>query len=200
MKWIILAVLNWAATLLCWLTNPIVVLFCDEEGELPSFLKYWQTWDDSCYAEQEVMEEAPSLLRYDWHSKYFKCVGEIEGTGRTRVYTRLYPSATFTIKERIQRYCCAVMWLTRNPAYGFSFYVFGRDIDCDTVRWVILDGYHIGYDRDDKSWNAAWCIKDDRYICKYIRKSWYLGWKIPTTGQGVVRCMIASRLSLRFKK
>lgn len=201
MKWFIMVVLQWAATLFCMITTPLVVLLCDEEGELAGIFHLWQTWDDSCYAEQEATESAPKFLQYDWHGKYYTVEEVIPNTGRTRRLAKKYPWATFTTKERIKRYLCAVLWLWRNPAYGFSFYLFGRDVDLSDMRWItFVDNHRIGYDRADKSWNTAWCIKDDRYICKYIRKSWYLGWKIPTTGQGVVRCMIASRLSLRFKK
>ena len=201
MTWFILAALNLFCILLCWCTAFIVVLFANEEGELPRLLKGWQPWDDSCDSEQEVLEEAPKWLRYDFHAKYYVTEGEIPGTGRTRRYTNIYPWAKFSIKERLQRYCCRVMWLMRNPAYGFGFYLLGRTVDCSNVIWVTpRDGYRIGYDRADKSMDAAWSIKDDRRINKYIRKSWYLGWKIPVNGTGVVRCMIATRLSLRFKK
>ncbi len=200
MKWFLMATLQWVATLFCMITTPLVVRLCDEEGELDGIFHLWQPWDDSCYAEQMATESAPKFLQYDWHSKYYTVEKYIPNTGRTRRLAKKYPWATFTLKEEIQRYCCAVLWLWRNPAYGFAFYVFGRDVDTDKVMWVTMDKHRIGYDREDKSWNTAWCVKDDRRINKYIRKSWYLGWKIPQECNGVVRCMIATRLSLRFKK
>lgn len=201
MKWIILAAVNWVATIICWITTPLIVLFCDEEGELDSVLHLWQTWDDSCYAEQMVTENAPEFLRYDWHSKYYTIEEDIPNTGRTRRLAKKYPWATFSLKERIQRYLCAVLWLWRNPAYGVSFYLLGCNVDCLNVKWIDLEkDYRFGYDCADGNGSNAWCYKDDRRINKYIRKSWYLGWKIPTDCSGVVRCMIASRLSLRFGK
>jgi len=201
MTWAPLAIIFWLLTIMCWITTPIVVLFCRSDGDLPGLLRYWQTWDDSCDASQEVLEEAPEFLRYDWHQKYFSYTEEIPGTGRTRVYTVPYPSATWSLKERIQRYCCRCLWLWRNPAYGFAFYLLGRTVDCDSITWPVLeDDHRLGYDQTDKGLDTAWTCKDDRRLSSWIRKSWYLGWKIPPDGHGTMRCMIAARLSLRFGK
>lgn len=199
MKWFLLLPINWLFVALSYVLTPIVVLFCDEEGELPAFLKYFQTWDDSCYAEQMATESAPKLLRYDWKSKYFTAEADIPDTGRTRKYSVKYPWVTFSIAERIKRYLCAVLWLWRNPAYGFAFYLLGADVDIDAVRWADIDSAaRVGYDQGNKSlWSLAWSLKDSQRINKYIRKSFYVGWKIPE-GSGIVRCMMANRITFRF--
>ena len=63
MKWFLIATLQWVATLFCMITTPLVVLLCDEEGELDGIFHLWQTWDDSCYAEQMATESAPNFLQ-----------------------------------------------------------------------------------------------------------------------------------------
>ena len=200
MKWFLMIIGQWLITLLAFIVNPIVVLFANEEGELPHWLRGFQTWDNSLDAEQEVVDEAGKLRKYDWHSKYYNVEVPLEGTGRTRIYTKLKDGATFTLRERFQRYLCRVFWIYRNPAYGFAFYTFGREVDCDKVTWLALeDSYR--YAKDDKSlWDKTWVIKDSRYITDTIKKSWYFGWKIPANTKGKVRCMIAGRIAIRFNR
>ena len=53
-------------TVVCYITNPIVVLFANELGELPGFLANWQTWDDSLDPRFFVVNKVWSIFRYDY--------------------------------------------------------------------------------------------------------------------------------------
>ena len=123
-----LAILNIVVSILCYITNPIVVFFADEVGELHGFLKNWQTWDDSLDVRFMVVEKVPSIFRYDFDSKYISSREPLSDPkyGRDKGCVILKPNAVFSIKEKIQRYFCRLLWLYRNNAYGFAFYFFGR--------------------------------------------------------------------------
>lgn len=44
--WIVQAIFELCAMVIAYLTNPIVVLFADEYGNLPKCLRFWQTYDN----------------------------------------------------------------------------------------------------------------------------------------------------------
>lgn len=114
---------------LCYITNPFVVPFADINGELPSFLKYWQTWDNSCYCRESV-EFSPKFLQYDWARHYREYKGTdpyLASVNRDRWFVSCI-DPNFSLWERVQRYCCGVLWLTRNCSYGFSFYMLGLTV------------------------------------------------------------------------
>lgn len=128
--YLIYAQLNILLMLFCYITNPIVVLFADETGELHSFLRYWQTWDDSLDPAFFVKKKVPKFLRYDYdrhYQEYWGTTRDLAKLGRDRCFVKLLDKH-FTVKERIQRYFCRVLWLTRNCGYGFAFYTFGRKV------------------------------------------------------------------------
>lgn len=59
MRWFIYAPLQLLIMIICYITNPIVVLFADKDGELHGFLRKWQTFDDSCDSEDCVTKYVP---------------------------------------------------------------------------------------------------------------------------------------------
>lgn len=70
MKWFIYAPLQLVCMLVCYLTNWIVVLFADQNGELQGLLRLWQTWDDSLDGEDCVTKYVPAIIRYDFYKYY----------------------------------------------------------------------------------------------------------------------------------
>jgi hypothetical protein len=56
MMYFFYCVLEIIFTIVCYLTNPIVVLFADEYGNLPYSLRYWQTWDNTLDVEWMITE------------------------------------------------------------------------------------------------------------------------------------------------
>lgn len=116
--------------------NWIVVLFCDEEGNLPKCLYWFQTFDNTCYAGQ-----------YCRQSEIAARLG-----GDTWIDFIPYPTTAW------QRYLNRGKWLFRNTAYGFDYYLFGLEFipsNWKCVKWVrtdtleleihVGDGFNIKY-------------------------------------------------------
>lgn len=122
MLWIIEAAASFLFMLIAYITNPIVVLFADEKGDLPRIFKWWQTYDNCLDIEWMISEgHVPKIFRYDFNKHYVYHL-ENKKNGLIPGYVDVIDS-NFTIKERIQRYFCRLAWLYRNTGYGFC--VFG---------------------------------------------------------------------------
>lgn len=176
--------------LLCWLTNPIVVLFADHNGELHGLLKLWQTWDDSLDAEYYMKECVPSCLDYGWDEHYTSYEDTDDWAaiyGKKRKFSVAKPDAEWTVKQRIQRYVCRVLWLYRNSAYGFMFYLFGADLSGAKYKLVQDNEF---YCRDNA---GLFCYKNEKQFCKYLRWKIYLGWKTYPGNDNPSNCMYAYR-------
>ena len=203
-RYLLYLIPNFLCSIMCYLTNWFVVLFADENGELPKIFRGWQTWDDSLDVDWFVEETVPKIFRYDFNSKYerysedaSKTWGEY-GVNRTKLCSRLKPGATFSIKERIQRYCCRVLWLTRNCAYGFSFLYFGALLDSkDVVYEEHSELYTYGYDKSKPWYSRPFIYKNDKNIISNIRWCLFFGWKLSGT-IGKHNAMIANRIAIRF--
>lgn len=199
LKWLIYVLLSNVVNIICYLTNPIVVLFCNEEGELPGFLKYWQTWDDSCDSEYYMKECVPNFLDYNYASKYECIVGtteELKKVGRTRLFSKLRHNVTFTFEEKIKRYFCRVLWLTRNCAYGFNFWIFGAYIDSSTMI------YEKKNNSITKGNNGKYFIYHSDAVITTIGRliiKWklFIGWKI-SDEPGCHQAMLANRPLIVF--
>ncbi len=201
----ILAPINFLVSVLCYITNPIVLLFCDDEGELHGFLRYWQTWDNSCNP-SDLADIVPGFLMFDWarhYEEYESTTPELAAVGRTRWFCKVI-DPEFSTWEKIQRYICRNIWLLRNCAYGFSFWVFGRTIEENSVM-IIKQKY------DDKGkmtfarvttepkWRAPFLYKNDRYFLgHFLRWCIFLGWKIDYQTSKKHQAMIAGRIAVRF--
>jgi len=202
--YIILWPLSIIVSLICYVTNPLVLLFCDEAGELPGVLHLWQTWDDSCNP-SDLKDIAPSWLQFDWDRHYYEyrdTTPALAKAGRDRCFCRVIDSH-FTVWERFQRYCCRVLWLTRNNSYGFAFWLFGRNIDghmAQIHQKIDADGKETFARAVGKRLFAPFLYKNDCYFCKYVRWCIFLGWKLDYTSVEYHRAMIAGRLAIRFGK
>lgn len=190
-------------TVLCYLTNPLVVLFADENGELHGWLRYWQTWDDSLdssYFMREVIAKTFPALDYGYNNHYVHSVDttdELAVLGRTRNYSTL--TTPLTTKEILQRYVCRVLWLYRNNAYGFSFYFLGRDVDGGDMVMKSTGDVVSGCSHKGSAWNSVWIYKNDSQICGRLYWKIFLGWKIDYHASGKKRAMLANRIAIRFE-
>lgn len=202
--WLLYFVLSLVFMALCYPTNPIVVLFANKDGELPSLLKYWQTWDNSCYCSESV-ENAPKFLRYDW-SKHYREYKDADSYLKTVNRERWYCVCIdddFSIIERVQRYFCAVLWLTRNCAYGFGFYLLGLTV---SPTLEIKQSEHTLFIKEvfGNGLFGAWSYKNTAPIFKVgdYTVFWenFLGWKIKADTSFDTRAMVANRIALRFRK
>lgn len=152
--------------LVAYLTNPIVVLFANEVGELPALLIWWANWDDGLDVDWMVYEHhVPKFAEYDFnrHYKYYSEWEAEEITGKHHGFVVLLDSE-FTLWERFQRYVCRLCWIYRNCAYGWSYYVTGRNIDGTEVEEVtnVSDCYYGRY----KHWLTY------EPFCYYLMRAW----------------------------
>ena len=194
-KFIIYAVIDILFNVICYLTNPFVLLFADEVGNLPAIFRWWENWDDHLDVSWMIDDHhVPFFAEYDFHKHYCyhtpeeaeKLIGEYRG------YVDLL-DGNFTWKERFQRYICRVWWLYRNCAYGFSYYVTGIDVykaDIVKVKTEEKDGY---------VWFTtpyAFCYKDERPSFLHFHWDNYIGWKFNWLNcNEEERCMLACRIT-----
>lgn len=212
MLWIFYFIAMIIIMLICYITNPIVVLFADEEGELHGFLKYWQTWDDSLDSKFMMTEVVPNkwygkYLDYKWDTKYefYQDTETLKEFGHVIDKVRLRPGATFSTKERIQRYFCRVLWLSRNCAYGFAYYLLNANGNIEDlyIKQQNVDSTGeliIAYDKKESILTRPWTLKFYKHIVGPLYIHGYLGWKIPIWhDNGRYNAMLANRLVPRFK-
>jgi len=76
--------------------NPLLPIIADSDGNLPSWLRWFQTYDSTLDGKEPRFIDATSWLRTDGVAKNFICT-----------------------------YILRVMWLYRNNAYGFAYSVLG---------------------------------------------------------------------------
>lgn len=190
-KWFFMAIIDILFNVICYVTNPFVLLFADELGNLPHIFRWWENWDDHIDVEWMVTEHhVPSWAEYDFdrHYRYYTPQEAEQTIGVHRGYVILLDPC-FTRKERIQRYICRLVWIYRNCGYGFSYWVTGIDVnEADIVKKVDEYG-HIFYVTDD-----AFCYKDERPSFGAFHWDNYVGWKFRHC-KGTQRCMLACRIN-----
>ena len=193
-KWLLMAILDVLFNVIAYITNPVILLFADEVGNLPAVFTWWANWDDHLDVEWMVYEHhVPKFAEYDFNKHYkYHDEWEAEQTiGEHRGYVDLL-DPDFSLKERFQRYVCRLMWMWRNNAYGFSYYVTGIDVykaDIVEVKTEEADGY-IWYETD-----YAFCYKDMRP--SFGARHWdnFVGWKMQCLEHDTERCMLAFRIT-----
>lgn len=194
LKWFLLAILDVAFNIVCYLTNPIVVLAASEYGNLPWLLTWWDNYDDCMDVEWFIKEgHVPGWAVYDYdrHYKFHDSNEALKTRGIAKSYVDIL-DWNFTLKERAQRYVCRVLWLYRNCAYGFSYYVTGIDVykkDIVKVKTDAADGY---------TWyvtDYAFCYKDERPSVFGMHWDNFVGWKFQDVESDKERCMLAFRIT-----
>lgn len=186
-KYLIYSLCQLFCMLICYLTNPFVVLFANKEGELPKVFRLWQTWDSALDNRQYVLYDCPRWLSYDFDA-YYKCVVQYDGLtidyGRTRKMVIL--KKPFPRRLWLKHYLNRVFWLYRNCGYGFAFYLFGVDTKPETIR---RKGEHFSI------CSNAFRYKNDDPINAHLKWCIYLGWKFDFYDP--CRAMIAIRFTVR---
>jgi len=145
-----LTVLNLVFTLFAYLgCNWWVPLFASEDGWLPNWLTWLQTFDAS--------------LDAGWRDGYYKR-DTVPWWERPFVYLGGTPS-------RANRYWMRVRWLYRNAAYGFCYWPLG--IPFVAEDWVV-DRYT---EYPDGTHDFEAHTKDGRHFCVMLATGLKLGWK-----------------------
>ena len=193
-KFVLYAIIDILFNLVAYLTNPFVLLFADEVGNLPAIFRWWENWDDHLDISWMVDDHhVPKFAEYDFHKHYVYHTPDeaLQLIGEYRGYVDLL-DGNFTLKERLQRYICRVVWLYRNNAYGFSYYVTGIEVneaDVTKVKTDEKDGY-------------TWYVTDYAFCYKDMRKSFggfswdnYVGWKFRWFDDPTGRYMLVLRIT-----
>lgn len=191
MKWFAYAPLQLLCMVVCYLTNWIIVLFADKNGELHGPLRLWQTWDDSLDSEDCVTKYVPSIIRYDFY-KYYRVERHLlPKCNRWRKYS--INIAPLPLIDRIKRYCCRVFWLHRNCGYGFAFELFGCDVPAGSVK--VYADYKTGkHELCYASSRNHWMLYCTLPISSRYRWRIYLGWKLSPGITSHHRAMIVFRV------
>jgi len=199
-RWLFYLPCSLLASVVCYLTNWIVVFFSNEEGELPGVFHLWQTWDNSLDCSDSV-ECAPSIFKYDWaaHYREYKDTTQyLRSVNRERWFVECINN-DFTIWEVIKRYFCRTLWLMRNNAYGWGFYVLGY-----TSSPLLLVNQSENTIYVDEVNGDGWMYKNTAPI--FTAFGWtvhwnnLLGWKLDTDAKFDTRSMIANRVTFFFER
>ena len=192
---------------LCMLTNPIVVLFCDKYGNLPRVFRLWQTYDNCLDIDWMIYEnKVPKIFQYDFN-KHYKYYMESKNNDEMIPGHVVILDDNFTIKERIQRYFCRVLWLYRNCAYGFAYNLLG--IEFIGKQQYVLENSRgngkelfVSYLENPKGLKRYFSVKcKEIWVCPIIDKKFrmdiYMGWKLSGTQNytNKKRAMLAVRIS-----
>lgn len=188
LSWPFLAIADLLFTIICYFTNPFVVLFCDEYGNLPKIFKWWQTYDNCLDVEWMISEECvPKVFRYDFNKHYIYHQEDKSSVPIIPGYVEII-DPNFTLIERIQRYFCRLAWLYRNTGYGFSYDVCGREyLPVTVVKHIDYklskdNECHIYTVNDDySSYNSTFRLYYCKPWCKWFYLRIYFGWKITET-------------------
>lgn len=193
MTYIFYLILDILFTLICYVTNPVVILFSNEHGELPYSLRWWQTYDNCIDIPHTINSGVPKLFRYDF-DKHYKYTPEFKNKYAMKPGYVEILDPNFTGWEKIQRYFCRNVWLYRNTAYGFSYEVCGRYVFADKVKTYVDYNYaendkcYIAVVNDNRIFlNKTWSIFYTKKYCKWFYLRIYLGWKFKgTAGQSMI--------------
>lgn len=193
--------------LLCYITNPIVVLFCDKYGNLPRVFRLWQTYDNCLDVDWMIYEnKVPKIFHYDFN-KHYKYLMEVKTEEEFIPGHVVLLDDDFTIKERIQRYFCRLLWLYRNCAYGFAYNLLGIEYIGSEQRVLINRNknnkeLYVSFLEDKNGIDRYFCVKSSEnwllpIIDKKFRFDIYMGWKLSGTSDynKKKRAMIAVRIN-----
>lgn len=147
-------ILNILFDLWAMCTQWLVVLAADKDGNLPSFLRWYETWDH------------PSL--------------DLSDAWNLEKYPSLYTSG---LPKWLKTYMFRVLWLYRNTGYGFAYYILGYDVNFNTWVWKTGapkgTTWIFTYDKSKSILTRGWCL---RYEHQWFGSKWqckvYLGWKV----------------------
>ena len=163
-RFLIYFLADFTVNLIGYCINPILPIFADSEGNLPSWLRWFQTYDSTLDGQEPRFIESTSWLR--------------DGN---------------VAKNAICTYVLRVMWLYRNNAYGFAYSVLGAKAPFTTIseegvnpsdRNPAIEGsYFTTFEDAEGVQYFQYKLVKDRGNGKCYEAS--IGWK--TSGQFVVR-------------
>ena len=103
-KWLFYVFVNIPFMLVAYLVTPLLPLFVGEDGTLPPYLKWFETWDA-----RHLFFDGTGEIQSDWLQIHWLFLKPIESI------------------PWLHLYLCRVLWLYRNCGYGFAYYVCGKE-------------------------------------------------------------------------
>ena len=71
LKWLLMAVIDVLFNVIAYVTDPFILLFADEVGNLPGWALWWENWDDHLDVDWMIDEgHVPGFACYDFHRHY----------------------------------------------------------------------------------------------------------------------------------
>lgn len=197
MRYLLFIILEMTATVIAYITNPVVCLFANDHGNLPRILRWWQTWDNTLDVRWMVYEPGCvwSLFQYDYDRHYIYYYENHEHGVPGHV---ILIDPHFTKTEKIKRYFCRLAWMYRNCNYGFSYEVTGCTVDPDTIKIVRNidepdNEQWLSYETGKSIWDTHWSYYYEKPYCRWFKLRIYLGWKLKGVrpGSNQTRHMLA---------
>lgn len=148
--------LSFFFVLLTFLLSPWLAWMADEDGNLPWWLKYFQTHDNTLDAGWKVQGNYGSYLK--------------DGT----------------VPTKLERYWYRICWLWRNPGYGFDYYLLGMEVDpseCRVIRASRTPRYEMSDQGPVQigETQVFFAIGPNGHFCLFYVGFWgelKIGWKI----------------------
>lgn len=134
-------------TVVTWVLSPVLAALVKSDGNLPNWLYWFQTFDNTCDAGWKVQGNYGTYLQ--------------DGTVPTGITLWWY----------------RLLWLCRNPAYGWDYWPLG--IAWDKDEWTVIKyssqdaNPNFYYARSSQGY-FSWTYSNDHIQLKFGWKSWGL--------------------------
>ena len=187
--WVIYFIPALAVEIMCYLLNPIVALFTTSEPRLDRVKR--APWNNKTY----TLERDYLLKPFRWFQTHDNAVDEWwYGAFNTESFFKFLREATQEDYDNSWwiRYCCRLMWMYRNNAYGFLYNLFSRPFEerVDFKEYGIEDSGKLWYLL--QIYPSSWKLEIQIPIWKLNRyMSVNCGWK---AHKGFPRVMYANRI------
>ena len=141
MIYIPLMIINLVWDIICYILNPIVILFADSEGNLPHILRWFQTHDSSLDLDLPFIQKNwPRLVELETDS---------------------------TLVKKIKRYLRHLCWVYRNTGYAFAYEVCGATIVPSNLSYKKYGQYKVEdategifiWEKGKSLWTTRWCLR-----------------------------------------
>lgn len=146
--------------LLCYLLNPLVILFVKNDGTLPSLLRWFETQDAP-----HLFFDGTGEIQSDWLDNHWLFLKKLEK----------YP--------RLHLYLCRLLWLYRNTGYGFAYEICGVDYSPSETQFLTYSdnkqSIQIGINKN----SFKFTITKVYPFCSSLSLDIYIGWKLSQTGE-----------------
>jgi hypothetical protein len=131
--WLLMFIPALVVEIFCYLTNPVAALFTVRELRTDRVKR--SPWDNGTYT--LVREYLPKPIRW-WQTHDNACDEWWYGAFNTDSHFKFLREATQEDYDSSWwiRYCCRVMWMYRNNAYGFMYNLFSRPLETAHMQYM----------------------------------------------------------------